>query len=232
MRSDVVFDSLYLDRCLRSSWHLDIVMLLLLGVASLMCRSDSVVFGLPGSWVWQWLIWCHLIFDLSYLWYHTGAYPISFGGLWILTDSHDHHHLRDAHWDVDVIVTWQSLSRPIQLGLHFLTLGCHHASPSGRYILDLCAWFSYGFGWLVLHVRRQMISCRSISDLSCTWCHTGVYFRFGWDLRIFTEVTYATIDDFMSFCSSDLSCTWLSYWGIFSILDEIYGSSLMSHVRW
>ncbi|RVX01661.1 hypothetical protein CK203_024380 [Vitis vinifera] len=28
---------------------LDIVMLLLLGVASLMCRSDSVVFGLPGS---------------------------------------------------------------------------------------------------------------------------------------------------------------------------------------
>ncbi|WJZ89509.1 hypothetical protein VitviT2T_008726 [Vitis vinifera] len=47
--SDVVFDSLYLDRCLRSGWHLDIVMLLLLRVASLMCRTDSFVFGLPGS---------------------------------------------------------------------------------------------------------------------------------------------------------------------------------------
>ncbi|RVW68357.1 hypothetical protein CK203_063798 [Vitis vinifera] len=31
--------------------NLDIVMLLLLGVASLMCRSDSVVFGLPGSFM-------------------------------------------------------------------------------------------------------------------------------------------------------------------------------------
>ena len=70
------------------------------------------------------------------------------------------------------------------------------------------------------------------SDLSRIWCHAGAYFRFRWDLLIFMEVTCATIDDFMSFCSSDLSCTWLSYWGIFSILDEIYGSSLMSHVRW
>ena len=36
------------------------------------------------------------------------------------------------------------------------------------------------------------------SDLSCTRCHTGAYFRFGWDLRMFTEVTCSTIDDFMT----------------------------------
>ena len=69
MRSNVVFGSLYLDRWLKSGWYLDIVMLLLLGVAPLMCRTDSVVFGLPGSWVWRWLTWCHLIFFT----YHTSG---------------------------------------------------------------------------------------------------------------------------------------------------------------
>ena len=49
MGSDVVFDSLCLDRCLRSGCHLDIVMLLLLGDAFLMVRFVSVVFGLLGS---------------------------------------------------------------------------------------------------------------------------------------------------------------------------------------
>ena len=44
--------------------------------------------------------------------------------------------------------------RSIQLGSHFSTFGCHRASPSGRYILDLCAWFGYGFGWPVLHIHR------------------------------------------------------------------------------
>ena len=35
-------------------------------------------------------------------------------------------------------------------------------------------------------------------DLSHIRCHTGPYFHFGWDIRIFTEVTCSTIDDFMS----------------------------------
>ena len=67
MGPDVIFDSLYLDRCLRFSWYLDIVMPLLLGVASLMFRSDSVVFGLPGSCAWWWMIWCHLIFFIYHI---------------------------------------------------------------------------------------------------------------------------------------------------------------------
>ena len=62
MGSDVIFDNLYLDKCLRSGWYLDIVMLILLGVVSLMFRFDSVVFGLPGSCIWWWMICCHLIF--------------------------------------------------------------------------------------------------------------------------------------------------------------------------
>ena len=77
MGSDVIFDNLYLDRCLRSGWYLDVVMLLLLGVASLMFRSDSVVFGLPGSCVWWWMIWWHLIFWLSHIRCHTRAYSVS-----------------------------------------------------------------------------------------------------------------------------------------------------------
>ena len=65
MGADVVFDSLILDRCLRSGWHLDVVMLLLLGVASLMCKTDSVVFRLPGSCIWRGMIWWHLPFFWS-----------------------------------------------------------------------------------------------------------------------------------------------------------------------
>ena len=177
MGSDVVFGSLYLDRWLRSGWYLDIVMLLLLGVSSLMCRSNSVVFGLPGSWVWWWLIWCHLIF-LTYRtsWCHIAARPVSFRGLWILTDPHDHYHLLDTHWDVDMIVTLRSPLRSTQPGPHFSTLGCHHAPPSGRYTLDMCARFSYGFRRPFLHVRWQMISCRSISDLLGIRCpYWGIF---------------------------------------------------------
>ena len=159
MGSNVIFGSLYLDRWLRFGWYLDIVMLLLLGVASLMCRSDSVVFGLPGSWVWWWLIWCHLIFlpiiplvphwgIPHFIWRfmdpHRFARSLSLTGC-SLRRGHDRYLMEP--------------SRSIQLGPHFSTLGCHHASPSGRYILDICAWFSYGFGRPVLHVRWWMISC-------------------------------------------------------------------------
>ena len=41
MRPDVVFYNFYLDKCLRSSWYLDIVMLLLLGDTTLMFRFVS-----------------------------------------------------------------------------------------------------------------------------------------------------------------------------------------------
>ncbi|WKA04922.1 hypothetical protein VitviT2T_022917 [Vitis vinifera] len=70
-------------------------MLLLLGVASLMCRTDSVVFGLPGSF----------------------ARSLSLTGC-SLRRGHDRYLTEPP--------------RSTQLVLHFSTLGCHHASPSGR----------------------------------------------------------------------------------------------------
>ncbi|KAL6329553.1 hypothetical protein AAG906_022130 [Vitis piasezkii] len=86
----------------------DIVMLLLLGVASLMCRTDSVVFGLPGSFMDP----------------HRFARSLSLTGC-SLRRGHDRYLTEPP--------------RSIQLGPHFSTLGCHHASPSGRCILDICA---------------------------------------------------------------------------------------------
>ena len=69
------------------------------------------------------------------------------------------------------------------------------------------------------------------SDLSHIWCRTEAYFHFGWDLRIFMEVTRSTIDDFMS--PILLTCrTSDAILGHISISDEIYGSSRRSHVRW
>ena len=154
MGSDVVFDSLYLDRWLRSGWHLDIAMLLLLGVASLMCRTDLVVFGLPRSRLWRWLIWCHLIFDLSYLWYHTGGISHF---IWRFMDPHRfctiRYHLLDAHWDVDMIVTLRSPEiHPTSSTL--LDAWMPSCLPIWEVILDISARFIYGFGWPVLHVRR------------------------------------------------------------------------------
>ncbi|KAL6328367.1 hypothetical protein AAG906_034510 [Vitis piasezkii] len=84
-------------------------------VASLMCRSDSVVFGLPGS--------CRFMDP------HGLARSSSLTGC-SLRRGHDRYLIMIPQW---------SLPRAIQLGPHFSALRCHHASPSGRYILDLWA---------------------------------------------------------------------------------------------
>ncbi|KAL6348232.1 hypothetical protein AAG906_003098 [Vitis piasezkii] len=75
--------------------------------------------------------------------------------------------------------------RSFQLGPHFSTLGCHHASPSGRYILDIWARFN-DFMTFVLQ------TCRAPDAI------LGHIFHFGCDLWIFTYVACSMIDDFMS----------------------------------
>ena len=154
MGSGVVFSGLYLDRWLRSGWYLDIVMLLLLGVASLMCRSDSVVFGLPGSWVWRWLTWCHLFF------WHI----VPLGAT--LRHIPFHSEVCGSSQICMIIITYCMLTETWTWSLPFGAPKIHPASfalldawmPSclsiWEVILDICAWFSYGFGWPVLHVRR------------------------------------------------------------------------------
>ncbi|KAL6347304.1 hypothetical protein AAG906_013740 [Vitis piasezkii] len=85
-----------------------------------MCRTDSVVFGLPGSFMDP----------------HRFARSLSLTGC-SLRRGHDRYLTEPP--------------RSIQLGLHFSTLGCHHASPSGRCILDISrsalldAWMSSCF---------------------------------------------------------------------------------------
>ena len=192
MGSDVVFSSLYLGRWLRSGWYLDIVMLLLLGVASLMCRTNSVVFELLGSWVWRWLTWRHLIFwPIVPLVPHCGTShfiqrfvdPHIFARSLSLTGC----SLRRGH---DRYLT--EPPRSIQLVSYFSTLRCHHASPSGR------------SSWMYVH-DSVMDSDDQYYMFDDRWLHVMLFFG---------PVAHL-----------------MPYWGIFSVSDEIYGSSLMSHDR-
>ena len=106
--------------------------------------------------------------------------------------------LRRGHDRYLIMIPQWSLLRAIQLSPPFSALRCHHASPFGRYILDLWAWFSYGFRWPGLHVWWEMVSCHlfiwPVTHPMPYWA----YFRFRWDLRIFTEVTCLMRDGFMS----------------------------------
>ena len=150
MGSDVVFDSLYLDRCLRSGWYLNIVMLLLLGVVSLMFRSNSAVFGLPGSCTWRWMIWCHLIFLI----YHI--FNVILGHIPFQARSIDLQGVAclsplarcTLRWligslfydDPSVEPLW-SLYGAIQSDPHFSAFGCCHASYPRRRSLVVWTWF-------------------------------------------------------------------------------------------
>ena len=112
-----------------------------------------VWFGLRRLRIWWWMISCHPISYLSYIWCHTGAYFLFGWGLQIFMELYDLPHSRDTYQGDDVFVIFTrishwSLSGAIQLGLHFSTLRCYHASPSERYLLDLWVWFYYGRGWL------------------------------------------------------------------------------------
>ena len=109
MRSDVVFDSPYLDRCLRFGWYLDIIMLLLLRDASLTFEPDSVMDMDDQDCTfddgWFDVVW---FIDLPYIWFHTGAYFCFDWDLQIFMESHDHPHLWDTRRDDDlfVILLW------------------------------------------------------------------------------------------------------------------------------
>ena len=98
--------------------------------------------------------------------------------------------------------------RSIQLGLHFSALRCHYASPSGRYILDLWAWFSYGFGWLGSHVWWGVVSCHLFFWLVT---HPMPYWGiFPFWVR-FTDLRGGHVPDdrwFHDTCSFDLSHIW------------------------
>ena len=78
MELDVVFNSPYLDKCLRFGWYLDIIMLPLLGDTSLTFGPNSVVDVDDWDCIfddgWPDVVW---FFDLPYILCHTRAYSLS-----------------------------------------------------------------------------------------------------------------------------------------------------------
>ena len=231
MGSDVVFGSLYLDRWLRSSWCLDIAMLLLLGVASLMCRSDSVCVRITR-------IVSLMMIDLvspDFLTYHTFGATLEHIPFHLEVHGSSRTCAIITYWMLIETWTWlftlRSLWDPpsrVRTSRHLDSIMPLHL---GGTFLGMCAWFSYGFGRPLLHVRWQMISCRLISDLSCIRCpYWGIFFRFGWDLRTFMEVTCAMMDVFMTFVLRTYRAP-DAILGPYSVLENLYGSSQRSHVR-
>ena len=140
--SDVVFDSLYSDSCLRSSWHLDIAMLFLHGDITPMSIFVSAMFGLSGSRVWWWMIWCHLTFLI----YHTFDVILGHILFWLrfidlhgVTCTFSLTRCAPGRWHVSYLVMFPrwSLFGVIQPNPHLLAFGCHHVYYSGRRFIDV-----------------------------------------------------------------------------------------------
>ena len=113
--------------------------------------------------------------------------------------------------------------RSIQLVSHFSTLGCHHASPSGRsswiYVHDSVMDSDdhcYMFDDRWFHVAR-FLTCRA-SD-----AHTGAYFPFRMRFTDFHGGRMCDHGWFHDICSSDLSRTWC-HTGAYSVSEDLYGS--------
>ena len=193
MRSDVIFDSPYLDRCLRFGWYLDIIMLLLLGDVSLMFGPDSVVHMDDRDYPFddRWLdVTC--FFDLSHIWCPIGVYSISdeiYRSSWscMLISTYEVYTEKRTCSLYYHIPQW-SLSWATQPDPYFSTFRCRH-TPHSRYVsFDASVRFNCGFGLWRSNTWWWMISCHLISDLPYIRCHTMAYFRFGWDLQIFMEL--------------------------------------------
>ena len=174
MGSDVVFDSLCLDRCLRSGCLSDIVMLLLLGDTFLMVRFISVVFGLPGSRIWRGMIWWHLTFsDLSHIQCHTGAYfhsdeiYKSWGSCVLILICEMYVEMMiyslSSRWFLS-----GAYREPSSQARAFRCLDVVMLPSEGR-LFDMWVWFSCRHRWFKL-----IWFC----DMLHSWCHTGAYSSF------------------------------------------------------
>ncbi|RVW43613.1 hypothetical protein CK203_104164 [Vitis vinifera] len=114
-----------------------------LGIRLFSCFLSREMFPRRLDWIWITEITCLMIDDfispdfrlIVHLMPHWGTFP-SWGGLEIFMELHDHSHSRSTCWDDDLftivmmIPQW-SISRVIQLGIHFSALRCHRA-PSIR----------------------------------------------------------------------------------------------------
>ena len=120
-------------------------------------RHFIVIFRCSLSWVTHHdshlsALRCHRT-SPSEIWFHTGAYSISeeiYGSSWTCT-------IIITYWMLTETWTWSSpYGAPEIHPASFALLDTWMPSCLSIWevILDICAWFSYGFGWPVLHVRR------------------------------------------------------------------------------
>ena len=178
MGSDVIFDSLCLDRCLRSGCLLYIVMFLLLGDAFLMVRFVSAVFGLPGSCVCWWMIWCCMIF-----W--STVHPMPYRGIFMLSD--------EIYRALLICMIIPSYGMRVRLRIRSysvmtlrMTFPCFVSSSSH---FPVSMWFPDGVvsgSWILASSFRQVhvgssvhphrVSHESSGQIGYTWCYTGAYF--------------------------------------------------------
>ena len=100
------------------------------------------------------MISCHPIFDLSYIWCHTGAYFRFDWDLRIFMELHAHPHLRDTHWH-DVSSVEPLRSYPVRAALRDASMSS--CFPSRGRPFDLWVWFSCTRGWLGSRIRWRVI---------------------------------------------------------------------------
>ena len=157
MRSDVVFDSPYLDRYLRFGWYLDIIMLFLLGDASLMFGPDSVV-GLDYRDHTFDDGWFEVI--CFFLNYHTSGVILGHIPFWMrFTDLHRVARLspltrympRRGPIRYFIMILQWSLPWATQSGPHFLHSDVIMFSFQ-RLLFDAWTWFNCGFGLSGSHI--------------------------------------------------------------------------------
>ena len=163
--------------------HLYVIMLLIPRDVSL----TWVRFGLQRSHIWWWMISCHPIFDLPYIWCHTRAYSVS----------------NEIHWS-----SWSRMIVSIY-EIHIETRTCsifYHDPPVEPFLSHLVRLAFFGIQmsscfpfwgtpflsvspiqlwmWMTRTAHSMMDDLRPFDffDLSHTWFHTRQYSLFGWDL--------------------------------------------------
>ena len=144
MRSDVVFDSPYLDRCLRFGWYLDIIMLLLLRDISLMFGADLVMdlddWDCTFDDGWSDVVWFFL--STKHLMPYCGIFPL--------------RHPYASHYQFDflhylIIVTIFTLGILKSMAREIFYTYCDHWYLG---LVFLCFYYLITLAYITSHVLR------------------------------------------------------------------------------
>ena len=205
-----------------------------------------VRFGLQRSHIWWWMISCHPIFDLPYIWCHIGAYSVS-------------NEIHGSSWSCTIVPTYE---------IHIETRTCSlfYHDPPVEPFLSHSVWPTF-FGirmssylpfwgtpflfvsliqlwtWMTRTTHSMMDDLRPFDffDLSHTWFHTGAYSFFSWDLWISIDShdhpqlrDACWVDDLTSLCLDSLMEPFLSHLvgPIFSDVVMIWSGPYFLMLSW